>query len=259
MGLQKKDKKMYLRISDGKIRLKSTKDDKEAEERYTQVDGKFHYERVFTNCEGYIRALNVQTHEEYGTTYNLELFDPSDGTTYSLGMGEESRYFQSLAFMLPNIDLSTPVVVTPYSFKVEGRSNIGVSFKQNGQKISNYYRRVINAKSDPPETEPCNGLENFTFETGMDKSDMKIEKLKLLKFLKGEIKKQIIRINEHVEKHPVSEFAESSQPDVENDAENKQPEKEQKTTAKNKRSKQSASKSKKGAKKNVEDNDDLPY
>lgn len=281
MGLHSRASKLFLRISDGKIRQKSDKEDKLAEERYTEIDKQFHYERVYSDCEGYIRNIAVSTHEEFGTTYNLELLDLSDGQTFSIGISETSRYFQSLACHLPNIDFSKRVVVAPYSFKNNGRAIIGISFKQDGVKVSNYYRKVVDPNSTPPLTESCNGLERFDF-TSDDKDERKIEALKQMKFLKKEIKTQIIRLQEFVEANLIDTLsAEEEEKDVEtktattvtptrSKADSKKPvddadyeEEEDETYEAPKNRSKSTAKAEppksKGRKKPVDDDDDLPY
>lgn len=201
MALQKRDKISYLRVSDGKIRLKSVKEDKEAEERFVDIKKDYVYERVYTSCEGYLIDITVQTHDEYGTTYNLILFDPADGMKYSLGMAETSRYFSSFAQHMPNIDFSKPVTIKPYSFTMEGRTNIGVSVWQEGVKLENYYRAEFDEKSGT--SKPRNGMEKFNFTKAKSKEDKKILSLQLLKWLKAEMKPYLVKLKEYWEKNPL--------------------------------------------------------
>lgn len=203
MGLQKKEKISYLKIADGKLRAKSTKDNPNAEERYVEINDKFLYELVYTTCEGYIRAILQQDHEEYGTSYSLVLYDPATREKYSLQMGEKSRYFASLVMHLPNIDLSKPVEVKPYSFKQDGKSSIGISFKQDGKKVPNFYKDY-DAESNT--TTPKHGMEAFDFaKVKNDKDERSILQIKLLKFFKAELKKQVERLLTFCEKNPLPE------------------------------------------------------
>lgn len=276
MGLHKREKKMFLNISDGKIRMKSDKEDRLAEERYVEITGKYVYERVFSSCEGFLRAINVNTHEEYGTTYNLELYDPADGQTYSLGISEQSRYFQALAMHFPNFDFSKKIEVIPYSFKSGGRNVIGLSFKQDGDKVPNYYREITDESTDPPTTEPCNGLEQFDF-TLEDKDELKIERLRQLKFLKQELKAQIIKLSEYIEENglPSPEEVDHQEDEEHSDdepANTETPEPESKKDNKKSSSTKSGSKTsggkapakkaaakKSGGRKTSSKKDDLPY
>lgn len=258
MGLQKSDKIVFLKISDGKIRQKTTKDDPHAEERFDSINNKFLYERVYTACQGYLIDIKVNTHEEYGTQYNLILFDPADGTKYSLGISEESRYFQSMVMLLPNVDLSKPLTVKPFAFKNNGSSNIGLTFEQDGEKIPNYYKDWNEKKQ---ESKLKNGLEKFDFKSVYgDKEETKIMQMKLRKFLKSELKKQIQRLYDYIEANGAKyNTAENSDSDYnakdDNDEDNSN---DKKRTVKSKTSVKPSAK-KKQSSKSDDDDESLPY
>lgn len=206
MGLTKAEKKQYLNIADGRIRMLTTKDDPEAEERYVESTGKFKYEKVFKDCTGFLRDIKISEHETYGVSYSLDLYDPDIDDTFSLQISENSRYYQSFIQHLPNIDFSKPLTVKPYKVKGEEYNNIGLVFHQNGVKVENYYRKVTDKTTDPPITKPCNGLEKFNFK-GLGKRDKDIEKANLMKFFEKEMKAQIIRLAEYVESNPIKRKA----------------------------------------------------
>lgn len=249
MGLIKKDRITYLRISDGKIRAKSVKEDPDAEERFVEIKGIHVYEKVYKSCEGYLIDITVQTHEEYGVTYNLVLFDPFDGMKYSLAIAESSRYFGSLVQHIPNIDFAQKLTVKPYAFTVDGRRNLGISFLQNGVKVENYYREY---NEDTETSKSKNGLEKFNFaKVKKSKEDTKIMQMQLLKFLKAELKPYLIKLKKYMEDNqlPITETTDEEEP---TDSSN--------TPSKNKRSSQNKKSSKKAGKKNQDNNeDDLPY
>lgn len=244
MGLQKKERMTFLRISDGKIRMKTTKEDPEAEERYDNINQKFLYERVYTDCEGYLTEIRVQTHETYGTSYSMILFDPTNNEKFSLSIAEESRYFQSLCMFMPNVDFSKPLNVKPYSFTKDNRRNIGVSFEQDNAKVKNYYKDYDIVNGEIENVQAKNGLENFDFsEVADDKDEMKILRLKLMKFLKGELKKQIIRLEKYVETNkPASS---------DNGGDNAGGNVEEEKSVNNKSQKKTSSKTKKSTKQNT--------
>ena len=203
MGLTKSERIEYLRIADGKIRKRTTEDDKDAVKRHDSINDKDLYELVYKSCEGYLREIRVQTHEEYGTSYSMILYDPETGTKYSLQMGEETRYFQSLVMLMPNLDLSKPMEVRPYSWVADGRRNIGLSIRQDGKKVENYYKDF---DEDSKRSRSRHGLEKFNFsKVKNDKEERKILQMKLLKWLKSELKPQLIRLQEHVEANPLPE------------------------------------------------------
>lgn len=212
MGLNKNERISFLKISDGKVRMKTTQDDPQAEERFDSINNKYMYERVYSSCEGYLRDIKVQTHDEYGTMYNLIMFDPQDGAKYSLSVSEDSRYFQSLCMLLPNVDFAKSLTVKPFSFKNDKSQNIGLSFEQDGEKVANYYKDW-DEKSETSTAK--NGLEDFDFsEVKGDKEETKILQMRLRKFLKAELKKQLKRLLEFVQEHSESEIPKEN-PEVE--------------------------------------------
>lgn len=205
MGLNKNAKVVFLRIADGKIRQKTDENNPKAEERYDDINGKYMYELVYDSCEGYVRDIKTQTHEKYGTSYNIILLDPSDGTRYSLQLSEESRYFQSMAMLLPNVDFKIPLLIKPFSFKNENNANIGLSMEQNGVKVENFFK---DWDAENEVSTPKNGLEDFDFkEVKGDKEETKILQMKLRKFLKANLKGQIKRMLEVVEELPDEDLA----------------------------------------------------
>ena len=92
MGLNKRDKISYLRVSDGKVREKASKDDPEAEERYVDIIKDYVYEKVYNSCEGMFVGLVYNTHEEYGTSISMILYDPETYEKFSIQFNENSRY-----------------------------------------------------------------------------------------------------------------------------------------------------------------------
>jgi hypothetical protein len=215
MGLAKKEKVSYLKITDGKIRQRTTQDDPQAEERHDDINNKFLYERVYSSCTGYIKRISVQTHEDFGEQFILSLYDPDTEETFALSMGGGSRYFQSLCMHLPNIDFAKPVTVKPYSFKSDKSNNTGITFYQGGVKVQNYYKSW---DEDTKTSTAMNGMEKFDFsKVKGDKDDMRILQIKVAKFLKAELKKQVIRLEEFCEANPVETYSIGSEIDDDGD------------------------------------------
>lgn len=261
MGLQKRDRMTYLKITDGKIRAKVDKGHPQAEERYVEINDKFVYELVYTECEGMLREIKQQTHEEYGISYNLILVDSKTGEKFSLQVSESSRYFSSFVQFLPSIDFSKPITVKPYSFKKDGRLNIGMVVLQDGEKVENHYKE-FNEKTS--KTKYKNGLEDFDFsEVKDDNDEKKILRIKLLKFLKSELKEQNQRLMAFVEKHPlkIKEVVKSEKPAQGGGDEDAEAEDHSKKASKeeSKKSSKKEDKKRQKGKKGSDKEDDLPY
>ena len=201
MGLAKNEAMIYLKIAAGKLRKKSNDKDPEAEERLDEINNKTLYERVYSSCTGYLLELREQHHDEYGTQYSMILFDPSDGTKYSLQMSDQSRYFPAMVQRLPFINFALPLTVKPFQFQQDNRTNIGLSFQQDGNKIANYYKKW-NDKSKV--STPIHGLENFDFgEAKGDKDELKILRIRLIKFMKKEFAVHNKTLVKYWEENPI--------------------------------------------------------
>ena len=213
MGLDKKERVQYYKITEGKIRQKTTEKDPEAEERYSDITNRYIYERVYNSCTGFIRKINLQTHEEFGNSISVVLYDPKMQESYSLTITETSRYYSSFVQILPNVDFSKTVTIKPYAFKMDNRQSIGVTILQDGKKLLNYYKDWDEKKETYIQK---NGLEKFNFDKVKgDKDELKILMLRVLKFLKAEFKKQLIRLEEFIELHPLSEITQEYLADIE--------------------------------------------
>lgn len=99
------------------------------------------YEHQFKDIVGTISNVEF-TQSEYGESCLVTLVD-NDGDVAKIFISFGSRYGQyALSFLqvLPNIDLTEPVVFNAYDFTDDnGKRKTGMSIKQNGKKIENYY------------------------------------------------------------------------------------------------------------------------
>lgn len=201
MGLNKNESLIYLKIADGKIRMKTNDKDPEAVQRKDEINNKIMYERVYSSCAGFLMEVREQIHEEYGTVYSLILLDPTDGAKYSLQFSDQSRYFPAFVQRFPLIDFSKPIVVKPFSFKQGDSNAIGLSIKQDGNPIANYYKEW---DEETETSTPMNGLEKFDFsEAAGDKDEMKILRIKFIKFMKQEFHKWNKNLIEYWKKNPI--------------------------------------------------------
>lgn len=214
MGLEKGGRTgvQYLKVSDGKLRIKSNEEDPEAEKRVVEVNGEKHilYEKTYSRVSGFITEIQLQEHDQYGTSLNV-IVEDEDGGAFQLQMAEKSRYFQHFAMMLPNIDFLEEIIFQPYSFTPQGSQykTQGVKLTQNGKKVPNYYKTW---DADNKVNILSNGMEDYDFAACKTKKQKEILKIKLISFLEGEIEKQIERIKEVLKK-----FEDNSGDDSEED------------------------------------------
>lgn len=171
---------IFLSVIQGKIRKTVDKDTPYAVKReYDDKEGnkKEKYEIVYDSIDGYITGMSFDD-TEFGKVFKIVI----DGATVSITTN--SKYFTSIAKVIPNVDFSEPVMLRPYDFKPSDRDKnlVGISLKQDNEKVSNYFwdgKKAINGIPVPD----ANAKETY------DLDDWKIyftqEKKFLIKYIEG--------------------------------------------------------------------------
>ena len=148
MGLSTSERgnKTYLSILQGKFALKVTPGTEGAVTRVNKT-GETVYERLYDHLDGQIVDFNIND-GNYGK--ELRLIIESGLDKFNLSIPVESKYFDSFALRLGNINLNKEVKISPYAFSVfedgKEKKKVGMNFYQNGQKIEYFY-----TKDDPKD------------------------------------------------------------------------------------------------------------
>lgn len=176
MPVGESENRIFLSISYGKLRKKSTADDSKAVERENR-QGDMVWERVFTFVEGQITNIYYKESEDYGNSFDVTIDDGEN--KWGISFKESSRYCQDFLSRLPNIDLSKWVRISPYDFFPKGseKSRQGITVWQDETKIPNYFVAKVDDKF----------IYNHGFpeSTGkMEKDDFKIYLIQVKKFLR---------------------------------------------------------------------------
>lgn len=136
MGLNKESgRKNFLTIGNGKIVLQHQNPIEGVTTQRVNKNGKVVHEEVFTSITAMIQ--NIQSKDTtFGKVWEIELAD--NGETYVLSFNYSSRYTNNFFRALPNIDLTQPVKIAPWSMadrKDASKTVIGLSISQSGQKV----------------------------------------------------------------------------------------------------------------------------
>lgn len=148
MGLNKHEGGTFLSISDGKIVRRHEAEVKGKTVSRVNKLGKTVHEEKFDDIEGIISDLRLRTDtsgQGYGDQYVIQITDGSD--VYSINVQQNSRYATSFLKCLPNLDLSTPVRLMPWSMqdkKNPAKNITGITLWQGKEKILPAY-----TKEDP--------------------------------------------------------------------------------------------------------------
>src|SRR4051812_4536961 len=113
MGLNKDSgRKNFLTIGNGKIVLQHQNPIEGVTTQRVNKNGKTVHEEIFTSVTAMI--ANIQSKDTtFGKVWEIELTDNSE--TYVLSFNYSSRYTNNFFRALPNIDLSQPVKIAPWT------------------------------------------------------------------------------------------------------------------------------------------------
>lgn len=170
MGLQTKntDRKTFVNIINGKLTTKTEKDNALAVPRKNKKE-EMVYEIHHDKLSGTIVALAI-TKNDFGKQLEITLSDVGD--MFLLTIPVESKYFDSFAAKIGNVNLSEEVTIAPYSFqpKDADTKRTGINLYQNGNKVDYYF------SEDAPKGKP------FPTKEKLDDDEWKIFKLQERKF-----------------------------------------------------------------------------
>lgn len=152
-------------LADGKIHVNVPKDTEGAVERKyaTDADKKagpdvktgVKWEHVYTELSGMIQAIKF--HEgDYGINLLVVVGEEGDEKPVTLAISTESNFGEDLMKKIPNIDLSKPVTLAPYSFDNDaGKKVRGISVTQPQKKGDPV--KIVSAFYDTEKKSPTNG------------------------------------------------------------------------------------------------------
>lgn len=113
MGLEKFGASgTFLNIADGKIVRSYKQEVVGVTESRISKTGKQVHEEKFSTLTGYIKSLTTKEND-FGKQYIIEM--QSDGEKFFINMPYSSRYSNSFLKALPNVDLTQPVKLMPWS------------------------------------------------------------------------------------------------------------------------------------------------
>ena len=185
MGLEqhKSERKTYVNIVGGKF---ATKAEENAEGAVSRVNknSKTVWEYLHDSLSGTIESIIVQKNEKLGAyEYVIDVNDV--GNHYSVSVPAESKYGDSLASKVPNIEINVWTKLQPYDFEDKTKINpntgkpqkqTGISIVQNDVKVASAY-----TKENP------NGLPQM--EGKLDEEEYKIFKIQQRKFYRNMVEK----------------------------------------------------------------------
>lgn len=142
MGLNKYGEGgIYLGIADGKLVQQHREPVKDVTATRTTKTGKTVHEEKFDYIEGVLISLKTKEND-YGKQYILGIQDGDD--KFFINISYSSRYATSFLKALPNIDITKPVKLMPWSMadKNDATKKItGITMWQNAEKVTPFYTK----------------------------------------------------------------------------------------------------------------------
>ena len=144
------------------------------------------WEILHKNLTGHLTTITFDD-SKYGERAILKFQNGEDKA--QLSFPTDSKYFADFAKKAPNLDLSKEISINVYDFEPEeGKRLTGVSLKQDGDKVDNYYWDGKKTLHGMPEVSKEERKE-------YDSDDWKMFFLKVKKFLKKKV--QAMKIPEY--------------------------------------------------------------
>lgn len=138
MGFQNKTRGTYFTILDGKFSVKVDEGTEGAVTRENK-EGNIVHEVYHDSFEGFLTKIDTKD-GNYGKSWIFTFCDDL-GEFYNLQLNYSNSFAVAFLKMLPNIDLSKKMELTPSSKMVDGKKVNSLFVKQGGVNIKHAYTR----------------------------------------------------------------------------------------------------------------------
>lgn len=138
MGLGNREHTNFISILGGKFCRRVPEGTEGAVTRINKLNKTVH-EMFYDNFTGVLTDIRIKESADYGKSWEF-VFDVN-GESYIIQLSYSNSYAKAFLKMLPNIDLSQKISLTPSLKEVEGKPQSSLFVKQNGQNIKHAYTR----------------------------------------------------------------------------------------------------------------------
>lgn len=137
MGLENREGGNYITIFNGKFCQRVPEGTAGAEMRTNKL-GKTVWEKFYTSFTG--KLIDIRTQDgTYGKSWVFDFID--EGEVYHLQLSYSNSFATAFLKMLPNIDLSKEMKVSPSVKEVDGKSKSSLFVNQDGVAIKHAYTK----------------------------------------------------------------------------------------------------------------------
>lgn len=181
MGREQSTQRIYMNISFGKIRERSTEDNPNAVMRELKDKSKV-YELVFDSVSGVLEDIIFSDDQKFGKQWKLRITDGNEH--FQVQVPEDSRYGIDLLKKLPNLHKGSIYRFKPYDFERNGKRKAGIAITNKAdQKVESFFQRFSGNDQDGWKVENLHGFPELTG-NAKDKDDLKVYFILVAKFLR---------------------------------------------------------------------------
>lgn len=137
MGLEQKSEGKFITILGGKFCQRVEEGTPGAIARVNKL-GKTVYEKFYDSFTGKLVSIKVQD-GTYGKTWNFGFKDKED--VYTLQLSYSNSFATQLLKMLPNVDLTKEMKISPSVKEVDGKNRSSLFINQDGVALKHAYTR----------------------------------------------------------------------------------------------------------------------
>lgn len=137
MGLEQKSEGKFITILGGKFCQRVEEGTPGAITRVNKL-GKTVYEKFYDSFTGKLVSIKVQD-GTYGKTWNFGFKDKED--VYILQLSYSNSFATQLLKMLPNVDLTKEMKISPSVKEVDGKNRSSLFINQDGVALKHAYTR----------------------------------------------------------------------------------------------------------------------
>lgn len=145
MGLEQRQAGNFITILGGKLCQRVPEGTEGAVKRVNKL-GNTVYEKFYDSFTGRLADIKVQD-GTYGKTWNFVFVDKED--PYTLQLSYSNSFATAFLKILPNIDLSKEMKISPSVKEVDGRNRSTLFINQDGKALKHAYTRE-NPNGLPP-------------------------------------------------------------------------------------------------------------
>ena len=137
MGLENRQEGKFITILGGKFCQRVPEGTAGAVQRTNKL-GKVVWEKFYESFTGKLVGIKVQD-GTYGKTWNFAFQDK--GEVYTLQLSYSNSFATAFLKMLPNIDLTKEMKVSPSTKEVDGKNKSSLFVNQDGKPLKHAYTR----------------------------------------------------------------------------------------------------------------------